>query len=50
MTNFFMSRWCIFVGGPRKESMFPKKFTDQDIYETDNSKSSLNQVGINVGG
>lgn len=50
MTNFFMSRWCIFVGGPRKESMCPKKFTDQDIYETDNSNSSLNQVGINVGG
>lgn len=40
----------LFVGGPRKESMFPKKFTDQDIYETDNSNSSLNQVGINVGG
>ena len=44
-----MSRWCIFVGDQGRKHV-PKKFTDQDIYETDNSKSSLNQVGINVGG
>ena len=44
-----MSRWCIFVGDQGKKAC-AQKFTDQDIYETDNSNSSLNQVGINVGG